>query len=317
METIYPLYRSFAPEMTATIIDGKRIAAEIRALVKDEVRRFEGSGTKPSLATILVGSDEASNLYISLKHNACQEVGIRSMDYRFPEDTSEETIMGKIEELNEDDSVHAIMVQLPLPNALRVHRVMEAIMPGKDVDGLNPINMGRTIYDAYGLLPCTSAGIMVLLSRYSIGIRGREAVIINRSPEVGKPLALLLLNRDATVTICHSRTGGLEEHTRRADILVSAVGGRPDFIVSEGMVKPGVAVIDVGMNRVGGRICGDVDFERVMLKASYITPVPGGIGPMTIAMLLRNTLAAASMQTGLGLVGPLKFEEELSGSKRQ
>jgi len=299
--------------MTATVIDGKRIAAEIRALVRDEVGRFEGNGIKPCLATILVGSDEASSLYVSLKHNACQEVGMKSMDYRFPEGTSEETIMGMIEELNEDDSVHGVMVQLPLPDALKAQRVMEVITPGKDVDGLNPINVGRAMYDAHGLLPCTPAGIMVLLSRYSIGIRGRDAVIINRSPEVGKPLALLLLNRDATVTICHSKTDGIEEHTRRADILVSAVGSRPGFIVSGDMVKPGAAVIDVGMNRIGGRICGDVDFDKVMLKASHITPVPGGVGPMTIALLLRNTLVAASTQTGLGLVGPLTFEEELSG----
>lgn len=299
--------------MTATIIDGKRIASEIRALVKDEVRRFEGHGIKPCLATILVGSDEASSLYVSLKHNACQEVGMRPLDYRLPEGVSEETIAGKIEELNEDVSVHGIMVQLPLPDTLKAQRVMEVIDPGKDVDGLNPINVGRAMYDAHGLLPCTPAGIMVLLTRYSIGVRGRDAVIVNRSPEVGKPLAMLLLNRDATVTICHSKTGGIEEHTRRADILVSAVGNRPGFVVSEDMVKLGAAVIDVGMNRVGGRICGDVDFDRVMLKASYITPVPGGVGPMTIALLLRNTLLAASTQMGLGLIGPLTFEEELSG----
>jgi len=298
--------------MTATIIDGKRVAAEIRALAKDEVRRFEGNGTKPCLATILVGSNEASGLYISLKHNACQEVGIRSMDYRFPEGTSEEVIAGKIQELNEDDSVHGILVQLPLPNALQVQRVMEKIMPEKDVDGLNPINVGRAMYKTYGLLPCTPAGIMVLLSRYSIDTRRRHAVIVNRSPEVGKPLAMLLLNRDATVTVCHSKTNGIEEHTRRADILVSAIGSRPGFIISEDMVKPGATVIDVGMNRVGGRICGDVDFERVVLKASHITPVPGGVGPMTIAMLLRNTLAATSAQTGLGLAGTLMFEQEIS-----
>jgi len=298
--------------MTATIIDGRRIAAEIRGLVKDEVRRFEGNGTKPSLATVLVGSDEASGLYISLKHKACQEVGIRSMDYRFPEDTPEEIIANKIQELNEDDGINGIMVQLPLPKALQAHRIIGRIGPEKDVDGLNPINMGRAIYKAYGLLPCTPAGIMVLLSRYSIDVRGMHAVIVNRSPEVGKSLALLLLNRDATVTVCHSKTKGIEEHTRRADILVSAVGGRPTFIVSAGMVKPGATVIDVGMNRIGGKICGDVDFDSVMLKASHITPVPGGVGPMTIAMLLRNTLAATSAQTGSALVGSLTFEQAIS-----
>jgi len=298
--------------MTAIIIDGKGVAAEIRALVREEVSRLEGDGIRPCLATILVGSDEASSLYVSLKHKACQEAGIWSIDHRFQGGTTEDKIAAKIDELNADDSIHGIMVELPLPPNLDVQGIMERILPEKDVDGLNPINVGRAMYRTYGLLPCTPAGIMVLLSRYSIDARGKHAVIINRSPEVGKPLTMLLLNRDATVTVCHSKTNGIEGHTRHADILVSAVGNRPDFIVSEDMVKPGASVIDVGMNRVGGRICGDVDFERVMLKASHITPVPGGVGPMTITMLLRNTLAAASAQTGFRLVGSLTFEKEIS-----
>jgi len=298
--------------MTATIIDGKRVASEIRTLVKDEVERLVGKGTKPCLATILVGSDEASSLYVSLKHKACQEVGIRSIDHRFPEGTTQDRIAAKVDELNEDDNVHGVLVQLPLPPNLEAQGVMERILPEKDVDGLNPSNMGRAMYKRYGLLPCTPAGIMVLLSRYSVDAMGRLAVIVNRSPDVGKPLALLLLNRDATVTVCHSKTKEIEEYTRRADILISAVGSRPEFLIREDMVKPGAAVIDVGMNRVDGRLCGDVDFERVLHRASCITPVPGGVGPMTIAMLLRNTLAAASAQVGMELVQSLTFDREIS-----
>lgn len=302
--------------MTATIMDGKRVATEIRELVKGEVEKLDDKGTKPCLATILVGSDEASSLYVSLKHKACQEVGIRSIDHHLPEGTTENKIAAKIDELNGDDTIHGIMVELPLPPDLEAQGVMESILPEKDVDGLNPSNMGRAMYKRYGLLPCTPAGIMVLLSRYSVDARGKHAVIVNRSPEVGKPLAMLLLNRDATVTVCHSKTKGIEDHTRRADILVSAVGGRPQFLIREDMVKPGAAVIDVGMNRVEGRLCGDVDFERVLHRASYISPVPGGVGPMTIVMLLRNTLAAAITQAGMELVGPLTFDREMSNTAR-
>jgi methylenetetrahydrofolate dehydrogenase (NADP+)/methenyltetrahydrofolate cyclohydrolase len=286
--------------MTATVMDGKGLSGSIRAIVKGEVERLEGFA-KPSLATVLVGSDEASDLYVSLKHRACQEVGIRSMDYRFPDGTPEGRVIEKIEELNRDDGVHGILVQLPLPASMGVHRVMERIRPEKDVDGLNPRNLGLTMYQEHGMLPCTPAGILTLLSHYSVDLRGKHAVIINRSPDVGKPLTMLLLNRDATVTVCHSKTIGINGHASSADILVSAVGCRPDFIVGEGMVKTGAVVIDAGTNRIGGRVYGDVDFERVVHKASYITPVPGGVGPMTVAMLLRNTLVAASIQARVGL----------------
>lgn len=298
--------------MTATIMDGKGVATGIRARIKAEVRRLEDNGTEPCLATILVGSDEASSLYVSLKHNACQETGIKSMDHRFPEDVTEEEMIEKIEELNGDDNIHGVLVQLPLPEKVEPQRILEKILPEKDVDGLGPSNLGRTFFRRYGLLPCTPAGIMVLLSRYAIDSRGAYIVIVNRSTEVGKPLAQLLLNRDATVTVCHSKTREIEKHTRSADILISAVGKRPDFLIGEEMVKPGAAVIDVGMNRIGGKLYGDVDFERVVHKASYITPVPGGVGPMTIAMLLRNTLAAASTKTGMEIAESLTFDRELS-----
>jgi methylenetetrahydrofolate dehydrogenase (NADP+)/methenyltetrahydrofolate cyclohydrolase len=299
--------------MAATIMDGKRVSAEIRALVGEEVRRLEGKGLRPCLATILVGSDEASRLYVSLKHKACLEVGIRSLNCHFPEATAEDRIAAKINELNRDDAIHGIMVELPLPPPLEAQGVMGRISPVKDVDGLTPSNLGQAMYRGHGLLPCTPAGIMVLLSRYSVEVEGRYAVIVNRSPDVGKPLALMLLNRDATVTVCHSKTEDIEYHTRRADILISAVGGRPQFLIREDMVKPGAAVIDVGMNRVEGRLCGDVDLEGLRHRASYIAPVPGGVGPMTIAMLLRNTLAAAMAQAGMELRGPLAFDREISG----
>ncbi|MGQ9515485.1 MAG: bifunctional 5,10-methylenetetrahydrofolate dehydrogenase/5,10-methenyltetrahydrofolate cyclohydrolase [Thermoproteota archaeon] len=285
--------------MIAKILDGRKLSAEIRTTIKEDVSNFESKGMRPCLATILVGSDQASKLYISLKHKACQEAGIKSLEYEFPVDATSEEVEGLIETLNSNEDVHGILVQLPLPKNMKVDRIMGKIAPEKDVDGLHPCNLGNILYGSYGLLPCTPAAVMVLLMHNSIDIQGKHAVIIGRSAEVGKPLSILLLNQDATVTLCHSKTRNIEEHTRRADILISGVGRRPDFVVSEGMVKSGSTVVDIGMNRLGEKVCGDVDFEAVLPKVSYITPVPGGVGPMTVAMLLRNTLLAAATQIGI------------------
>jgi methylenetetrahydrofolate dehydrogenase (NADP+)/methenyltetrahydrofolate cyclohydrolase len=285
--------------MNATIIDGRKLSTEIKETVKEDVKLLESKGTKPCLATILIGSDQASSLYVSLKHRACEEVGIKSLDCKLPEGTSIEEVEQLIETLNSDERVHGILVQLPLPKSMEIDRIMGKISPEKDVDGLHPCNIGAMIYGRYRLLPCTPAAVMVILEHYSIGIRGKHAVIISRSAEVGKPLAMLLLNQDATVTVCHSKTRNVEEYAKSADILISGVGRRPDFVVGERMVKDGSAVIDIGTNKVEGKVCGDVDFEAVLPKVSYITPVPGGVGPMTVAMLLRNTLVATAIQTGV------------------
>ncbi|MBO3802956.1 MAG: bifunctional 5,10-methylenetetrahydrofolate dehydrogenase/5,10-methenyltetrahydrofolate cyclohydrolase [Candidatus Brockarchaeota archaeon] len=296
--------------MNATIIDGRKLSAEIKATIKEDVKVFEGRGAKPCLATILVGSDQASSLYVSLKHKACQEVGIKSLDYKLPEGSSAKEIEGLIGTLNSDEGVHGILVQLPIPKPIDVGRIMGKISPDKDVDGLNPCNIGSMVYGGCRLVPCTPAAVMVILARYSIGTKGRHAVIISRSAEVGKPLAILLLNQDATVTVCHSKTRNVEEHAKGADILVSGVGRRPEFVVGESMVKAGSAVIDIGTNKVGGKVCGDVDFEAVLQKVSHITPVPGGVGPMTVAMLLRNTLVAAAAQEGIPRGSLGIFDEE-------
>jgi methylenetetrahydrofolate dehydrogenase (NADP+)/methenyltetrahydrofolate cyclohydrolase len=279
----------------AVIIDGKKIAQDIRQEVKEEATRLRiKSGTEPGLGVILVGDDPASKIYLRHKENACKDAGFLSREFRFPHDSSENEVLATIQELNHDASIHGILVQLPLPRHLTTATIIDAIDPQKDVDGFHPYNLGRLFTGNPYHIACTPKGILELLDRHAITIEGKEAVIVGRSTIVGKPLALLLLNRHATVTICHTRTRHLWEVTKRAEILIAAAG-KPEMISAD-MVKDGAVVIDVGVNRMeDGRLVGDVAYSEVALKASYITPVPGGVGPMTIAMLLVNTLKAASL----------------------
>jgi methylenetetrahydrofolate dehydrogenase (NADP+)/methenyltetrahydrofolate cyclohydrolase len=281
--------------MAATIIDGKATAAQVRQEVaKDVAELVEAGAPRPGLATILVGSDPASEVYVGGKQRATAEVGIEGFDHRPAADASQEEIAALIEQLNADPAVSGILLQLPLPDHLDPAPLTSLIAPGKDVDGLTPISAGLLAGGKPGLRPCTPSGAIVLLDRYDIGIEGAEAVIVGRSNLVGKPLVHLLLERNATVTVCHSRTRDLAEVCRRADILVAAVG--VPRLVQGDWVKPGAAVIDVGINRLETGLVGDVDFDAAAQRASAITPVPGGVGPMTIAMLLRNTLTAAATQ---------------------
>lgn len=277
--------------MAAKILDGKKAAQEIRASLKEEVARLKARGLTPGLAVVLVGEDPASKVYVKQKEKACREAGIASQVYRLPEDTSEESVLQLIQELNADRAVHGILVQLPLPGRLDANRVIQAIDPAKDVDGFHPLNVGRLAAGLPAPVPCTPRGIIHLLDAHGIPIAGRHAVVVGRSNIVGKPLAQLLLARDATVTVCHSKTVDLASLTLAADILVVAAG-KPRLI-TRGMVKPGAVVVDVGINRLREGLVGDVDFEAVREVAGYITPVPGGVGPLTIAMLLKNTLEAA------------------------
>ena len=277
----------------ATIIDGNKISQSIREEVRNEARALKvEKGVVPGLAVILVGDDPASKIYVGRKERACEEAGFLSRQYRLPAQTPQEDLLGLVGALNDDRAIHGILVQLPLPGHIGANRILDAIRPEKDVDGFHPYNIGRLFIGCPLHLPCTPAGILELLDRSGISIEGKEAVIVGRSNIVGKPLALLLLQRHATVTICHTRTRDLPAVTRRADILVAAAGKAE--MVRGAMVKEGAVVIDVGMNRLAdGRLVGDVAFSEAAAKASFITPVPGGVGPMTIAMLLRNTLSAA------------------------
>ncbi|MCS7115968.1 MAG: bifunctional methylenetetrahydrofolate dehydrogenase/methenyltetrahydrofolate cyclohydrolase FolD [Nitrososphaerota archaeon] len=286
--------------MTGIIMDGKALAEEVKARVRIEVNRSIKDGIRPTLATILVGDDPASISYVKAKHKSCEDVGIRSQNYHLPKESSEDDILRLIESLNKAKDIHGILVQLPLPSHIDPYKVIEKIDPVKDVDGLHPENLGKLFHKKGDLIPCTPKGIMALLKKYNIEVRGKNAVIVNRSNLVGKPLYHLLVNDDATVTICHTKTRNIVEHMRNADILVTAVGRRPEFVVTSDMVKEGAIVIDVGMNRIEGKLCGDVDFNSVIEKVSYITPVPGGVGPMTVAMLLENTLIAMNLQTRKG-----------------
>lgn len=273
----------------ANIINGKEISAAIREEIKAEV---QGMSVRPGLAVVLVGDDPASAVYVRNKSKACAEVGIYSEVYRLPEETGREQLRGLIEQLNQSPLIHGILVQLPLPKHLDPEEVIMAIDPAKDVDAFHPVNVGKIMIGNYDFLPCTPAGVMELLHRSGIEVSGKECVVIGRSNIVGKPQAMLLLHENATVTVCHSKTRDLPSVCRRADILVSAVG-KAKFVTAD-MVKDGAVIIDVGMNRdENGKLCGDVDFEPVSEKASYITPVPGGVGPMTITMLLKNTVTAA------------------------
>ncbi len=277
----------------AEIISGKLVSSEVRRNITEEIKAFKDeTGVTPGLAVILVGNNPASAVYVRNKHKACLEVGINSYEITMPEETTEGELLEKIAELNNDENVHGILVQLPLPKHISEDNVINSISPKKDVDAFHPENVGKIVIGKYDFLPCTPAGIMELLHFYNVDICGKECVVIGRSNIVGKPMALLLLAENGTVTVCHSRTRELSEVTKRADVLVVAIG-RANF-VSADMVKPGAVVIDVGINRLpDGRLCGDVDYNSVEPVASMITPVPGGVGPMTITMLLKNTLTAA------------------------
>lgn len=281
------------------IIDGKKVSAQVKEEVKNQVLRLKAEhGITPGLAVVIVGDDPASRVYVNNKKKACEFVGFKSEEYALPEQTTQEDLLNLVKELNNKQDINGILVQLPLPKHLDDKAVIEAINPLKDVDAFHAVNVGKIMLGEYDFLPCTPAGVMEMLHAYDIPVCGKNCVVIGRSNIVGKPMAMLLLHENATVTICHSRTRNLSEVCSKADILVAAVG-KPKF-VTEDMVKDGAVVIDVGMDRdENGRLCGDVDFENVKQKCSYITPVPGGVGPMTIATLMKNTLKAAKIQNNL------------------
>ena len=279
----------------SNIIDGKSISAKVKEEVAKGVKSLTKKGINAGLAVVIVGDNQASRVYVNSKKKACAECGIASYEYALGEGTSEEELLNLVAKLNEDDKVSGILVQLPLPKHINEERIIEAISPKKDVDAFHAVNVGKIMIGNFSFLPCTPAGVMELLASTGVDITGKECVVIGRSNIVGKPMAMLLLHKSATVTICHSRTVDLASVCKRADILVSAVG-IADFVTAD-MVKDGAIVIDVGMNRNSeGKLCGDVDFDEVKKKSSYITPVPGGVGPMTIAMLMHNTLTAAKEQ---------------------
>ncbi|MEH7335492.1 bifunctional methylenetetrahydrofolate dehydrogenase/methenyltetrahydrofolate cyclohydrolase FolD [Neobacillus drentensis] len=283
--------------MTAEIINGKEIAAKKRLEIAEEVQKLKSEGVTPGLSVILVGNNDASKTYVKSKQKTCEELGMYSLLITMPEEVSEVELLAKIEELNADPSIHGILVQLPLPKHIDETRVIESISPLKDVDGFHPINIGRMMTGQNAFLPCTPYGILVLLEETGVQLEGKHVVVVGRSNIVGKPVGQLLLNKNATVTYCHSKTKDLSVHTRQADILIAAVG-IPNFIKAD-HVKEGAVVIDVGINRnEAGKLCGDVAFDEVSEKAGYITPVPKGVGPMTITMLMYNTLKSASESIG-------------------
>ena len=276
----------------ANIIDGKAVSAAVKERVRAEIER---DGLKIGLAVVIVGNNQASRVYVNNKKKACEACGITSYEYALPEETTEEQLLELVDTLNADSKVNGILVQLPLPAHLDEKKVIERISPLKDVDAFHAVNVGKIMIGDYAFLPCTPAGVMELIHSTGTDVSGKECVVIGRSNIVGKPMAMLLLHENATVTICHSRTKNLAEVCKRADVLVSAVG-RADFVTAD-MVKPGAVVIDVGMNRnAEGKLCGDVKYDEVEPVAGYITPVPGGVGPMTIAMLMENTLRAKKLQ---------------------
>ena len=276
----------------ALIIDGKKISSEIKDELKEKIAELSLNGVQITLAVIQVGNDPASTVYVGNKKKACEYVGIRSLSYELPESTTQEELLELVSKLNEDSSVNGILVQLPLPRHIDEDTVIQTIDPNKDVDGFHPINVGKLSIGQRGIISCTPAGIIQLLKRSNISIEGKECVIIGRSNIVGKPMSMLMLKENATVTICHSKTKQLEEVAKRADILIAAIG-KPKFITKD-FVKDGAVVIDVGMNRdENNKLCGDVDYNDVYDKVSAITPVPGGVGPMTIAMLMSNCVESA------------------------
>jgi methylenetetrahydrofolate dehydrogenase (NADP+)/methenyltetrahydrofolate cyclohydrolase len=286
--------------VTARVIDGKAMAADIRSEVAERVKALAGVGVTPGLAAVLVGDDEASRIYVGAKQKACAEVGIHSERYDLPGDVSQDELLELIRRLNADPAVHGILVQLPLPDHLSVLAVHEALAQAKDVDGLTPASVGRLVRGEATFLPATPYGIVEMLIRTGIEIEGRDVVVVGRGPLVGMPLSIMLAQKsdrgNATVTLCHTRTVGLEGHTRRADILVAAAG-RPGTITAD-MVKPGAVVVDVAVNRTDAGLVGDVAFDEVAEVAGWITPVPGGVGPLTVAMLLVNTVTAAEAAAG-------------------
>lgn len=289
----------------AQILDGKAVAQKVRQNLKQEVEELKKNGIIPKLAVIMVGEDPSSKIYVRNKSIACTEIGIEYEEYLLKEDTTMEELLNLIEKLNKDNSVHGILLQSPIPKGLDINEAFKTINPKKDVDGFNPCNVGKLCLGQDTFISCTPYGIIKLLEEYNINIEGKDAVVVGRSNIVGKPMMQCLLNKNATVAICHSKTLKLERVTKNADILVVAIG-KPKFITKD-MVKEGAIVIDVGINRgEDGKICGDVDFEEISKVASYITPVPGGVGPMTIAMLMSNIVKAAK-ETNNNLINNTKF----------
>ncbi len=277
--------------MSAQLLDGKLMSDELRVRIAERVAALKEKGVQPGLAVILVGEDTASQIYVRNKEKGCEQVGMRSVTIRLPEDITQEVLEGHIRALNADAAIHGILVQLPLPKHLDEAAALAVIVPEKDVDGFHVQNAGKLLNGLSGVIACTPKGALEMIRRTGVDLSGKEAVVVGRSNIVGKPMAMLLLQENCTVTMCHSRTADLASHTRRADVLVAAVG-RAKFITAD-MVKPGAIVIDVGINRVDGKVVGDVDFDAVKEVASWITPVPGGVGRMTITMLLENTVEAA------------------------
>jgi methylenetetrahydrofolate dehydrogenase (NADP+)/methenyltetrahydrofolate cyclohydrolase len=288
--------------MTAELIDGKAIAADVRREVAEEAKALADKDVVPGLATVLVGDDPASKVYVAAKQKACAEVGIHVWDHPLPASTPEEELLDLIRSLNENPGVHGILVQLPLPEHIDEHRILDAVSPSKDADGLHPCNLGRVLAGDPLVAPATPAGIQQVLLRSNVETAGAEVVVVGRSNLVGKPIAALLMQKgpgaNATVTVCHTGTRDLEVHTKRADILIAAIGRAK--AVTAPMISPGVVIIDVGVNRTEDGLCGDVDFDAAREIASRITPVPGGVGPMTIAMLLNNTVTLARRAAGVG-----------------
>ena len=284
--------------MTAQIINGKEIAQAVRQEIRQEVEDLKAKGFVPGLAVILVGDNPASQTYVRNKEKTCLDLGMHSVLIKKPATLSQEELIENINELNQDDSIHGILVQLPLPNHIDEKAIIEAISPDKDVDGFHPINIGRMMTGQRAFLPCTPYGVMVMLQHINYDLEGKHVVVVGRSNIVGKPQAQLMLNANATVTICHSKTKDLAYYTKQADVIVAAVGKRNTITADH--IKEGAVIIDVGMNRNDeGKLCGDVDYEGVLEKASYVTPVPGGVGPMTITMLMKNTVQSAQKAYGL------------------
>lgn len=282
----------------ANIIDGKIVSANVKQQVKLENQKLMDMGITTGLAVVIVGDDPASRVYVNNKKKACELVGFKSFEYALPQETTQSQLLELVQALNQDDNINGILVQLPLPKHIDETAIIDAISPDKDVDAFHPINVGKIMVGDYAFLPCTPAGVMELIKSTGVDLTGKDCVVIGRSNIVGKPMAMLLLHSNGTVTICHSKTKDLKSICLNADVIVASVG-RPNFVTAD-MVKQGAIVIDVGINRMAdGRLCGDVDFAEVSKKAGYITPVPGGVGPMTIAMLMRNTLTASKLQHGI------------------
>jgi len=286
--------------VTGKKIDGIAVANAVKERVRKAVNELQTEGVTPCLATLLVGENQASSIYVKNKQKACAEVGITTKDHKLPESFSQQEMNSLIDLLNNDNTVHGILVQLPLPKQLDEFATTSRISPIKDVDGLTPYNVGLLSTGRAILKPCTPSGIMEMFDYYNIDLAGKHAVIINRSNLVGRPLYNLLLEKNVTVTTCHSKTHNLKEHCQKADIVITAVGDRTKFVLTADMIKDGVIMIDVGISRQDGKLVGDANYDEIIKKASYATPVPGGVGPMTVAMLLKNTVTAASINKGFG-----------------